>query len=102
MGYRERHREGRRKMGIVAMNGNEDLPGDHFWDSEEAEQEYYAVGQAIAKAEEKLKQAQGRLLTVQAVYNRFAETPGATCVIRKTVIYSDCCSHILIMTKDLL
>ncbi len=44
-------------MGIVAMNGNEELPGDHFWDAEEAEQEYYEVGRRIAEAEEKAKEA---------------------------------------------
>jgi hypothetical protein len=35
------------------MNGNEDLPGDHFWDAEEAEQEYYALGRALAEVEER-------------------------------------------------
>src|SRR5437588_2652396 len=39
------------------MNGNEDLPGDHFWDSGDAEQQYYAVGQAIAKAEQRAREA---------------------------------------------
>src|SRR5436305_9843057 len=66
-----------------AMNGNEKLPGDHFWDAEEAEREYFAIGQAITEAEEKLKQAQTRLHTVQAVYDRFSGTPGVAAVVRR-------------------
>jgi hypothetical protein len=65
-----------------AMNGNGKLPDEHFWDSEEAEQEYHAVEQGIAKAEERLKRAQVRLLTVNAVANRFAGTPGAVSVVK--------------------
>jgi hypothetical protein len=62
------------------MNGNHGLPGDHFWDSEEAEQEYYAVKRGITEAEEKLKRAQARLHTVQTVYDRFSGTPGIAAV----------------------
>ncbi len=65
------------------MNGDEELPSDHFWDSEEAEQEYDAIGQAIAEAEEKLSEAQSRLLTVQAVYDSFSGTPGVAAVVRR-------------------
>jgi hypothetical protein len=74
-----------------AVNGNEELLTDHFWDSEEAEQEYYAVGQYIVEAEEKLAEAQSRLLTVQAVYDCFAG--GAWAVVRR--FYSDTKENVL-------
>src|SRR5947209_1016534 len=64
------------------MNGSGELPPGHFWDSEDAEQEYHAVVQGIAEAEERLKRAQTRLLIVDAVANRFAGTPGAVSVMR--------------------
>jgi len=71
------------------MNDDEELTADHFWDSEGAEQEYYAVGRAGVEAEKKLSEAKSHLLTVQAVYTCFAKTPGAASVIRKTFIYPD-------------
>src|SRR6266567_6761338 len=67
------------------MNGDEKLPSEHFWDTEEAEKKYYGVGQSIVEAEEKLTEAQSRLLSVQAVYERFAG--GASAVVRR--YYSD-------------
>ena len=60
-----------------------DLSGG-FWDSEEAEQEYDAVGQAIAEAEERLAEAQSNLLTVQAVYDSFSGTLGVCHVVRRS------------------
>ena len=69
------------------MNGNDELPSGHFWDSEEAEQEYYAVGGGIAEAKEKLKRSQGRLLTVQAVFDRFWDTPGVAAVEDRGIGY---------------
>src|SRR6266705_6899055 len=53
------------------MNGDDELPSDYFWASEEAEQEYYAVGQAIAEAEEKLAMARGRMLAASAIADAF-------------------------------
>jgi hypothetical protein len=67
------------------MNGNDELPGEHFWDTEAAEQEYHAVEQGIAEAEERLRRAQARLLTVDTVANRFAGTPGAVSVMRPSL-----------------
>ncbi len=66
------------------MNSNEELPSDHFWNSDEAEQEYYAVGQAITDTEEKLKHAQAQLHTVQAVYDHFSGVPGVAVVLRES------------------
>src|SRR5947209_6673781 len=66
------------------MNGNEELPSDHFWDTEEAEEEYYSVGRAIAEAKEKLSEAQSRQHTVQAVYDCFSDTPGVRAVVRRS------------------
>ena len=66
------------------MDSADELPDDYFLDADEAEQEYYAAGPAIRDAEEKLKLAQARLHTVQAVYNRFAGTPGVAAVARRS------------------
>src|SRR5258708_16883723 len=73
------------------MNSDEELPGDHFWDLEEAEREYYAIGQALADAqerqEEKLAEPQKRLLTILDVYNRFSKTPGVAVVVGRSIPY---------------
>lgn len=59
---------------------SDELPPNHFWDSEEAEQEYYELGQALAQAQEKqqekLSVPQSRLHTHMAVYNCFSGVPG--------------------------
>ena len=39
------------------MKDNEELPSNHFWDSEEAEQEYYEVGRRIEEAEQRARAA---------------------------------------------
>lgn len=75
-------------MGIVAVNDNEELPTNYFWDTEEAEKEYYAVGQGLAEAEEKLKRAHARLLIVQTVYDRFSDTLGVAAVKNRGSKYS--------------
>src|SRR6266536_2949213 len=50
----------------LVRNTNDELPPDHFWDSAEAEQEYYELVEAIAQAQEKLQEKlsvpQSRLL----------------------------------------
>ncbi len=40
-----------------AMNGSDELPPGHFWDSEEAKQEYYEVGRRIEEAEQRARAA---------------------------------------------
>jgi hypothetical protein len=67
------------------MNDTNELPSDHFWDAEEAEQEYHNVVLGLAEAQERLKRAQARLLTVDTVANRFAGTPGAVSVLRPSL-----------------
>lgn len=69
------------------MNGNNELSAGHFWDSMEAEKEYHAVGRGIAEAKEKLKQMQARQLTVQAVFDRFWDTPGIAAVEDRGISY---------------
>lgn len=76
------------------MNGEDELPSEHFWDSPEAEQEYHAIGQGIAEAEEQLSKAQGRLHIDRAIYTRFAAAPGANAVVRRGIMYSDGSGHI--------
>lgn len=64
---------------------SDELPPDHFWDSAEAEQEYYELVEAIAQAQEKLQEKlsapQSRLLTHQAVYNCFSGVPGVAAAL---------------------
>lgn len=69
------------------MNGSGELPLDHFWDAEKAEQEYHSVERGIAEAETKLEQAHRRLLTVQAVYDRLWDTPGVAAVEYRGIGY---------------
>ncbi len=49
------------------MNSSEELPSNYFWDSDEAEQEYYAIEQGIAETERTCAFARGRMLAVSAV-----------------------------------
>jgi len=71
---------------------SDELPPDHFWDSGEAEQEYYELVQAIAQAQEKqqekLSVPQSNLLTHQAVYNCFSGVPGIAAALRGSSTYT--------------
>src|SRR6266699_4775099 len=70
------------------MNGSDELSADHFWDAEDAEKEYHRVERGLAEAGKSLERAQGRLLTVQAVYDLFSDTLGVAAVENRGSKYS--------------
>jgi len=65
------------------MNGSDELPPDHFWDSGQAEKEYHAIGRGIAEVEKRLRQAHICLSNaLQGIYNHFSHVPGVDGVLK--------------------